>query len=402
MNRRDFLEVALGPLVAPLADDPLADLKKYTVTRITGFRHTATRPRVAGKSARRDVDGAAVTEDVLRIMTNVGVEGFGFGTTTPADARSLIGRSLDEFRKTGLGIVSPLGRADHALYDLVGKALALPTWKILGGAGRESVPVLDGSFYFNDLLPESEGRSGVPRLLHEVEQSLKSGHGALLIQVGRGIRWMEPEAGFRRDVEVVKAVSKLAGKKINLVADAGGAFDLESTERFLDAVGDVLVIVSELFPAQVERNLIFKDYLAKKGYKTLVAGGASARDLTDYNALIAHKAIDVYQPDIRVFGMTRACALARRLSLEPSLRLAPRGWGSFLGLTMQLVIARAVPNFLIAEQDPCVSDLFDASAFKLAEGKIRAPDVPGCGLTLVEDMFQAKYAKDAWSVGQER
>jgi L-alanine-DL-glutamate epimerase-like enolase superfamily enzyme len=209
---------------------------------------------------------------------------------------------------------------------------------------------------------------------------------------------MEPEAGFQRDIEVVKAVRKLAGKTINLVADACSALDLESSERFLDAVGEELVILSDLFPAQIERNLLFKNHLARKGSRSLVAVGGLARELGDFKGLLAHKAADVYRPDIRAFGMTRTCALARRLAVEPNLRLAPRGWSSFLALAMQLVVGRAVPNFLIAEQDPCTSDLFDAAAFRLLEGKIHVPDVPGCGLTLREDVFQDRYAKDAWTV----
>ena len=104
------------------------------------------------------------------------------------------------------------------------------------------------------------------------------------------------------------------------------------------------------------------------------------------------------QPDIRGFGLTRQCALARKIALKPGVSLAPHNWGSFLGLYMQLVLARGIPNFLIAESDLGTSDLFDTSAFELKEGKMRVPEVPGCGLTLREDVFLAKYLKDAWSV----
>src|SRR5207237_9980765 len=104
----------------------------------------------------------------------------------------------------GKGMESPLERADHALYDLVGKALGVPAWKLLGGRGPEWVPVYDGGIYFNDLLPEYQHR-GVARLLEEVEDSLKTGHRAFKGKVGRGFKWMDRGAGLRRAVGVLAA-----------------------------------------------------------------------------------------------------------------------------------------------------------------------------------------------------
>ena len=51
---------------------------------------------------------------------------------------------------------------------------------------------------------------------------------------------------------------------------------------------------------------------------------------------------------------------------KSGIKLAPHNWASFLGLYMQLVLARGIPNFLIAEQDTSTRDLFDTSAFVLS------------------------------------
>lgn len=397
MNRRQFLQTPLLPLLLTHRDD-IDELKKVTITKITSFPHRARRPRIAGKNSQKDVHGEFTSEDVVWIETNAGIEGIGVGTAQPELARDLIDHSLDEFWKKGIGIVSPLGRADHALYDLVGKALDKPTWKVLGGLGPEWVPVYDGSVYFNDLLPEFQSR-GVAHLLKGVEASLKAGHRAFKIKIGRGAKWMEAQAGLARDIEVVRAVRKLVGKDAQLMVDANNAFDLETAEQWLDAAGEDFVFVEELFPEQIDRDLLLKKYLKERGRKTLIADGESADDIDDLAGLIDHEALDVFQPDIRTFGLTRQCALARKMSLHPGLKLAPHNWGSFLGLYMQLTLARGIPNFLIAEQDPSTSDLFDTSAFEFRNGKIRVPDViPGCGITIREDVYRKKYAATAWSV----
>jgi D-galactarolactone cycloisomerase len=402
MNRREFHLAAAATLagasLAPARTEIKTDeLKKFKVTKVAGFRHVCPRPKLVGKNSRLDVHGKQTSDNVLRIATDQGVEGIGHGATTQENARKLLGRTLDEYWKPDIGVVSPLGRADHALYDLVGKALGVPTWKLFGGQGPEWVPVYDGSIYFNDLLPEFENK-GVARLLDEVEMSLNAGHRAFKIKVGRGAKWMEAKAGFRRDVEVVQAIRNRVGKDVKLMVDANNGYDLDGTMRWLDAVGDDLFFVEEMFPEVVEQDLRLKEYLRRKGWKTLAADGESAREVRHFDPFIEREALDVLQPDIRAFGLTLQWELSRKAATRPSIKLAPHNWGSFLGLYMQLVLARGIPNFLIAEEDRSTSDLFDASAFVMKDGRMSVPDSPGCGLILREDVFKKKYQETAWVV----
>jgi L-alanine-DL-glutamate epimerase-like enolase superfamily enzyme len=181
--------------------------------------------------------------------------------------------------------------------------------------------------------------------------------------------------------------------------DANNGFrDLDGAKKWLDAVGDDLFWVEEPFPEEVKRDLELKEYLRKKGWKTRIADGESARDVGHFDDFIKSEALDVLQPDIRAFGLTKQWELSRKITTKPGIKLAPHNWGSFLGLYMQLVLARGIPNFLMAEQDTSTSDLFDTSAFEFKEGKVRVPDLPGCGLRLREDIFAKKYLKDAWVV----
>jgi L-alanine-DL-glutamate epimerase-like enolase superfamily enzyme len=343
------------------------------------------------------VHGQQTNENVLRIATDQGVEGIGVGSVKPETARLVLGRTLAEFWKPGIGVISPLDRADHALYDVMGKALGVPAWRLLGGDGPEWVPVYDGSIYFNDLLPEHESR-GVARLVEEVETSLHAGHRAFKIKVGRGFKWMEKDPGFKRDVEVVQSIRKLVGKDIKLMVDANNGYDLKTTQRWLDTVGDELFFVEEMFPEEVDQDLELKRFLKQKGWKTLVADGESAREVNHFDPFIASDALDVLQPDIRSFGLTRQWELSRKIADKPQIKLAPHNWGSHLGLHMQLILARGIPNFLIAEEDRSTSELFDTSIFEFKDGKMRVPDMPGCGLVLRDRVFKEKYAAKAWVV----
>jgi D-galactarolactone cycloisomerase len=405
MHRRSFLKNAACLVggarelwAAAEPKQPSGDLKKFKITEVAGFRHVGPRPRLVGKNSHLDVHGAETRDNVIRIRTNQGVEGFGWaGGTTPEMARQLLAHGLDEFWQPGVGVVSPLGRADHVFFDLVGKALNMPAWKLLGGQGPEWVAVYDGGVYFNDLLPQYQQR-GVGRLVEEVEESLKTGHRAFKIKVGRGFKWMEKEAGFQRDVEVLKAIRKVVGKEVKLGVDANNGFDLKTTKRWLDTLGDELYFIEEMFPEQVDQDLELKAHVKSKGWKTLVADGESAREVSHFDSYVRSDALDVLQPDMRAFGFTLEWELSRKIAAKPHIKIAPHNWGSFLGFYMQLVFARGVSNVLMAEEDRSSSDLFDASAFTFKEGKVRVPDLQGCGIILREDVFKRKYQRDAWVV----
>ncbi len=172
MKRRDFVQSAVASLLAGRRiftterTGANEDLRKLKITQVTGFRHVCRRPKLVGKNSHLDVHGWETRENVLRIVTDQGIEGVGVGSSTPERARALLGHTLDEYWKPGVGMISPLERADHALFDLAGKALNQPAWKLLGGRGPEWVRVYDGGIYFNDLLPEYQER-GVARLLEE-------------------------------------------------------------------------------------------------------------------------------------------------------------------------------------------------------------------------------------------
>jgi L-alanine-DL-glutamate epimerase-like enolase superfamily enzyme len=283
----------------------------------------------------------------------------------------------------------------------VGKALGTPAWALIGGRGPEWVPVYDGSIYFADLLPEPQGR-GIARILEEVEQGIERGHRAFKIKVGRGYKWMEKSAGLDRDVEVVRAIRRLVGPEILLMADSNNGYDLDETLRFLDAIETELFFAEEMFPEDVDLDLRLKAELDRRGLDTLVADGESAGEVDHFDPFLQANALDVLQPDIRALGLSLQWELSRRIEASGTpARLAPHNWGSNLGVFMQAVLARGIPNFLSAEWDTSTSDLFDTTAFTFRDGLLRVPDAPGCGLVLRDDVFSARYAGEAWTVSAE-
>lgn len=399
MKRRTFLHAAMAMPMLGAAAAANDDLKSHRIVNITGFVHQCPRPKFVGKNARLDDHGDHTSDRVLRLTTNQGVVGFGSGHLNEGDARKILGQRVDQLWTDGVGSTGALGRADHALFDLVAKIRGVPAWKLIGTDGAEWTDIYDGSIYFSDLMPAYQS-DGVGRLVRELEEGIERGFRAFKIKVGRGHKWMPKPEGFARDVAVVRALRKAAGPEIRLMVDANNGFTLDETLKWLDEVGDTnLYFVEEMFPEDVEQDRALKHHIREKGWKTLVADGESAGEIEHFEPFLRAKVLDVLQPDIRALGLSKQLAMSKRMSaLDPDARLAPHNWGSYLGQFMQLVLARGIGNFSMAEVDTSASDLFDDSAFTRKDGKVRAPDIPGCGLAMREDVFLKKYRSDAWSV----
>ena len=388
LHRRDMLRLTaaalLGTAAAPAActgpDPPTASSSGSRVSRVRRFTVTSKRWKVVGKNSHLDVHGDTATDSLLIIDTTSGLQGFGWSRSNETDAAELLNRDPLDFFQPGRGIASPLGRGDAPLWDLTGKILNEPAWRLLGGYGSEWVPVYDGSIYFSDLQPEYADR-GISRILEEIDHSLELGHRAFKIKVGRGFKWMAAELGLARDIEGVRAIRAHVGPDVKLMVDSNNGYDLATTKRFLEEADIEFFFVEEMFPESVEEDLELKQWIRSRGWNTLVADGESARDPEHFTPYIERAAFDVLQGDMRRFGFTELRDLARTAA-PAGVGLAPHNWGSYLGLYMQLILGRGIPNFVMAEQDPAHTELFDASDFELREGRMRVPDTPGCGLAL--------------------
>ncbi|MEW6071726.1 MAG: enolase C-terminal domain-like protein [Planctomycetota bacterium] len=381
-------------------DSPLASGQR--IRRVAYAYLEAPRWKTVGRNSQLGLHGDAAGDGIMRIETDAGAIGVGQTWTGEAEAgRALLGADPLSFYRPGAGVESPLGRFDWPLWDLVARILDVPLWRLFGGYGPEWVPVYDGSIYFTDLEEEAlrpaELGTGIPRVLKEVERALERGHRAFKIKVGRGNRWMsDREAGLRRDIEVVRAIRQLVGPSVRFMVDANDGYDLATTKRFLEGAEDDFFFVEEMFPEEIDQDLALKAWMKSRRWKTLLADGESADEVDHFRPYIEARAMDVLQPDMRGLGFARMLELAR-MTAQTGILVNPRNWGSCLGLPMQLQLARGIPNFGLAEEDPGLLPYFEYPGYVPREGRMSVPDTPGSGLLFHEDRFLAERAYD-WVV----
>jgi len=106
------------------------------------------------------------------------------------------------------------GIVDCALHDLVGKALEVPVYELLGGRTRESTPM---GWVLSAGEPEDVAR--------RARQAVDNGFIQLKVKVGRHT--------FDRDVASVAAVRSEVGSKARIVLDANGSWNYEQALKVL-------------------------------------------------------------------------------------------------------------------------------------------------------------------------
>ena len=398
MKRREFLAAAATTLVpvcpfggaflcptdGTLADELPRDIK---VTRIVGFDLISRRSKLAGKNSRRDVHGDRARDRMVRIFTSTGAEGLGNCRAESRVLAGLLGKNpFDLYRPSQRRVIGPLGTQTMPLWDLAGKLLGTPVFELLGGKGPERVPVYDGSIYFADLLPQYVPR-WKDRLREEIDIGLRSGHRAFKIKIGRGAKWMDRAEGDARDIEVIRVIREHAGRDAILGVDANNGYDLAGTKQSLSQIGQLsIAFVEEMFPEEVDQCLDLKQFVAGRGWNTLLADGETQADLEVFKPFIQAKAIDVLQADMNRFGFEGILTEAAWAKPQGIL-VAPHNWGSLVGFYMQLHVGRAISNFYRAEHDPLFNDLLIADGYQIRSGTSSVPDAPGFGLRINEEEF---------------
>jgi L-alanine-DL-glutamate epimerase-like enolase superfamily enzyme len=344
------------------------------------------------------------------------VEGVGvMGYRTPDDAfygalRKLVGvdplaiYQMEGGRITGRAqpfadLLRTYAFLDGAMFDLIGKLTGKAAWRLIGDSVRERVETYDGTLYFSDVWFRDRG---VRAVVEEAEEASKRGYRGVKLKLGRGWKWMEPEPGFRRDVEVVRAVRTAVGREMKIMVDANNGYQKEP-ERALrllqETAADNVYWLEEPFPEQVGLYTELRAKMRHAGIHTRIADGESVRQASELTPYIEPEVlVDVLQMDIRTCGLLENAALAHRAGPLGAV-CVPHNWGSQVGALMALQVAKAVTAIPLAEDDRSTCDVVVADGYDFRNGSYAVPDRPGLSIRVDEDVYRLKCKATEVAVG---
>ena len=335
------------------------ELVGYTVVRIT------TDQGLEGIGLTyHEVGGEATRELILRNMTPRLID------RDPLEIEAIWQEFFHYLRGVGRkGLMyCALSAVDTALWDLKGKIVDLPLYKLLGG-NKTKIPVYasGGWTSFSD-----------DELVDEVKGMVARGYRMVKFKVG-----VEGGTNIRRDAERVRKVREAVGPDIVLMVDANNCFDAATGVQLANRIRD--------FDISLFEEPVFADDipgLARFKRGTDIPLGTGEHEYTKFGVrdLLMHDAVDVVQVDgARVGGYTELLKVAA-LTQAWNVKFAPHAMEN-----IHLNLAGAVPNFLFLERLMMFEDI-TAKTFKNApvpiNGVMEIPDLPGLGLSLDMDFIR--------------
>jgi len=354
------------------------------IVRIEKSILRGTRPRPIGYNARIATHGPRIADTVVRVEAANGAWGIGWSNINRDDADNLLGKNISELFRLPDGSLEMGNAIDLPLWDLVARLMHLPLYRLLGARGKRQVELYDASIYIDDL--EMGDDEAVDLFRKEVASGQEYGYKNFKIKVGRGARWMEPEAGLQRDALVIRTVRQATEPGAKIMIDANMGNTLNSAKALLDLCADVGIYwFEEPFAEDRPLNQALKEYIVDNDWDTLIADGEFAPPPYFFD-LVENGLIDVVQHDFRLSGLTWWRATAARLE-QWDVPCAPHTWGSYIERYHHAHFAASIPNYEMLEAAPAQMPGLIEDGWTVNDGKWVVPDTPGAGIAIEEKIF---------------
>ena len=347
------------------------------------------------RAAWDPVPRETVEASLVIVRSDQGVAGYASGDDVPDVAlleRLLVG--VDALRTEAIREIFETvdfhgGRpwtVEVAIWDLVGRSLGQPLWRLLGGRSERLL---------------AYASSAEPVVAEERARRV-----AALRDGGvRAVKLRFHHADWRRDVEVVEQVRDVVGSDVDLMVDANQGWRMAGDRSARWDVATATQCARALEPLGVywlEEPLRTDDVegyaLLRRRTSLRIAAGEMVRGLFEARDLILRGGVDVVQPDVVLAGGLGGCRRIAALADLCGRAFSPHTWTNGLGLLANLHLALAVSTcpYLEVPLDPpgwtpARRDwLLGGHTIEIAsDGTIAPPPGPGLGVTPDLDRLEA-------------
>ncbi len=404
--------VSQAPTLAHVREWPVSGKASDLV--ITDVEQFVVNVQDKGEVIRR---GEVRRHFVYKITTNSGITGYSFGRSHPLGdlprvREILVGKdpfAVDQFIAAGL---CQVGSWEHALWDVIGKALNMPVHRLLGGAVRDKIRV-----YLTIVWPGKDDQSDVPfeRQAEDIKFFQDKGF------KGVKIRCWRPQ--IMDDVEALKEIRRAVGPDFPVMFDRTGqrapwvwsyeealkvahglekhgAYWLEEPferENYTSSFRDVVSLKQSPSYQSISRSAKLRKEVGLR-----ITGGEGDNDTRLFAQYLAQDAFDILQPDVILAGGILVCKQISDMvrAFGGPVRMVPHGiHGLPLAGFLQVAAFSPTTNWqelvmtspgLTPEEslEPGTRLLKNKDAFAIEDGYMSIPQGPGLGLDVDEDALE--------------
>ena len=276
---------------------------------------------------------------------------------------------------------------EMACWDILGKSLGAPVWRLLGGTMRPRIRAYANGWYKGPRDPSffAEAARGV----------VERGYTALKFDpFGNAYRFIAGDE-LRLSLAIVGAVRDAVGDGVDILIEGHDRFSVSTAIEVGRALADYRPFWFETPTMSTEIDAMNE---VARAVPVRVVGGERSYAKGDFARLLAPRVIDVVQPEILrcggVSGLTKIAGLAEAYEAF----VAPHNAQSPFTTVVNAHVGATLPNLLIQE---CFDDFLVpwsreimSGTVRIADGFIELPDGPGFGVELHEaEMVKYPYAE---------
>ncbi|HZR03735.1 MAG TPA: mandelate racemase/muconate lactonizing enzyme family protein [Burkholderiales bacterium] len=295
------------------------------------------------------------------------------------DANDVIGVWAKVYEKQlgshGMGAAACIGLSgiDQALWDVRGKALGAPLYKLLGGRAKR-VPAYAGGV--------SLGYQDPDALIAEAQPHIAAGYKAIKLRVGD-----TPS----RDIARVAAVREALGDDIAILVDANTGYTVADARKAMPAFEDYGVgWLEEPFPPHDHFS-----YAQTASFSSVpLAAGENHYTRFEFHRLAEDRVITVWQPDLSKSGGVTECLRIAHLASAWKIPINPHTSMTGINMAVTIHFLCAIDNAGYFEGDVSKSNLFRDELVSTpytvgADGCVAPLDKPGIGVEVNEAFLAA-------------
>lgn len=287
-------------------------------------------------------------------------------------------RHGSNYKLQGIGLWAPYAATEMAFLDLLGKLTNQSIGELLGGVKRREIAVYRASGHRGNSVDEEID------YLHRLAE--ETGGKALKFRLG-GRMSKNADSLAGRSEALIPRVREAFGDDFTLYADSNSSYDVPNAIR----IGRLMEEYDYgFFEEPCPFDHLWETKQVADALDIPIAGGEQEFSMRRFRWTIAHRAVDVVQPDLHYFGgylrVIRVARMANAAGLPCTVHMS----GSGLGYVDMCHLASCIENpgphqeFKGATKIPVHCD---SSSLKSEQGKVRVPSGPGYGVTIDPDFL---------------
>lgn len=314
----------------------------------------------------------------------------------------------------GVVITSAMAAIDTACWDIKGKALGVPVYKLLGGKTNPKLRAYASQLQFgwSDLIQVKNKGAGLgllfdPKDYYEVtKNAVRDGYDAIKVDPvfaatdpntplekiwgsqGTQIRGCYRQHDLQRSVERIAACREAGGPDLDIIVEIHSLLDANTAAELGKALEPLHIMYFEE-PTSPENPSNFRHI--KQKCNLPLATGERSYTRWGFRQFFEDRTLSVIQPDLcNTGGITetkKICDMAQVYDMGVQIHVC----GGPIATAAALQVEAAIPNFTIHEEHNAnLQNVFIKAGkyyYKPENGYYTVPDLPGIGQEMTDEFL---------------